>query len=235
MSIVREALLDVGDVPPAAGQLPHEPGVDRAGGEPARLPPASRAPGTWSSSQRSFEPEKYGSRRGPVFCAGSRARARPRASGRCRPPCAGPARRSRGAAGLPVARSQSTIVSRWFVMPIAAMSRAPSLASASACAGRVERSSSRSPRRRARPSRAAESAARTPAARRRACGPRSSKTIARELLVPWSRARRYGMRFLSVTPRPDLQQDERHPPRDLPRKRRHDPPDGFHLRMNRSG
>ena len=37
---------------------------------------------------------------------------------RSAPPCGGPARRSRGARGLPVARSQMTTVSRWFVMPI---------------------------------------------------------------------------------------------------------------------
>ncbi len=38
--------------------------------------------------------------------------------------CGGPATRSRCAIGRPVARSHTTVVSRWLVMPIAAMSRA---------------------------------------------------------------------------------------------------------------
>ena len=45
---------------------------------------------------------------------------------------------------------------------------------------------------RARPSRAAERSAGTPSARRATMAPSWSKTMARELVVPWSRARMYG-------------------------------------------
>ena len=88
------------------------------------------------------------------------------------------------AIGRPVARSQTTVVSRWFVMPMAATSRARD-------AGLGERlvhdAGLRRPdfgRRRARPSRAAERSGGTPAAPSRGSRPTRSKTMARELVVP---------------------------------------------------
>ena len=52
----------------AAGELPYQPRVDGPKGQ-AGLPLArSRAPGTLSSSQRTFVPEKYASSTRPVRC-----------------------------------------------------------------------------------------------------------------------------------------------------------------------
>ncbi len=162
---------DVGDVPPAARQVPDEPGVDRPGGERSRGGPSPR-PGhvvEEPAELRAGEVRVEQEARLPADRGLAAGRAEP-FHGRL--PCAGPATRSRCARGCPVARSQSTTVSRWLVMPIAARSRAARPASSRAPAARRRGSSSRSHRRRARPSRAAESAARTPSARRRARGPR---------------------------------------------------------------
>ena len=60
---------------------------------------------------------------------------------------------------LPVARSQTTVVSRWLVMPIAAMSFGGEAAPSSAPRGRSRPSRSRYPPARARPSRRPENAA----------------------------------------------------------------------------
>ena len=86
---------------------------------------ARRAPGsTRASSPRSTGP-------GRARCArGSALPAAPRSARRC----AGPARRSRDAPAVPVRRSQTTVVSRWFVIPIASSSLAATPAAASASA-----------------------------------------------------------------------------------------------------
>ena len=106
------------------------------------------------------------------WCRRSRRRARGRSARRTSAPC--PAARSssqhrRGAAvlpddrvvrsGWPVARSHSTVVSRWFVMPIAATSRAPMSACGQRFAQHAATASPRSRSGRARPSPAAERSA----------------------------------------------------------------------------
>ena len=88
----------------------------------ASSPRAARcpAPGTWSSSQRSLVAEKYGSSTSPVSARmrGSRPWAFSCShSGAVRRSCQTSARCS----GSPVARSHSTVVSRWLVMPMAAI------------------------------------------------------------------------------------------------------------------
>ena len=93
----------------------------------ARLPGARCARGsTRASWPRSTGRERARSARGSAATAARRS-ARP---------YAGPARRSPGATGRPVPRSQTTVVSRWFVIPIAARSvaRMPAAASASSAA-----------------------------------------------------------------------------------------------------
>ena len=110
-----------------------------------------------------------------------------RAARRSAPRCAGPARRSRGGGAAPVRRSHTTTVSRWLVMPIAAIGLAverghdlgerarrwrPRSRSAS-CSTQpglreVLRELAVRPRRASRPSR-----------RRRACGRRSSRRRSR--------------------------------------------------------
>ena len=99
----------VGRVHRAAGQLPEQPRVDRAEREPAPRAPRLARGSTRASSRRSTD-------RASGRCArGSR---RPAARGTARR-CAGPATRSRGCTGSPVARSQTIVVSRWFAIPIA--------------------------------------------------------------------------------------------------------------------
>src|SRR5688572_29874874 len=105
--------------------------------------------------------------------------------------------------GWPVRRSHTTAVSRWFVMPIAAMSlaRRPAAAIASRATSRcVDQISAGSCSTHAvrgkiwRNSRCAAALAR----------PLSSKTMARELVVPWSSASMCGTR-------PPFRRGSRHP------------------------
>ena len=101
----------------AAGELPEHPRVDgaeREVGVGRRRRP--RAAATTSFDRREVRVEHE-----PGRARGSSARARRRAARRSVRRCAGPATRSRGARGRPVRRSQTTTVSRWFVMPIAAI------------------------------------------------------------------------------------------------------------------
>ena len=117
-----------------------------------------RAPFTLSSSQAILVPEKYGSSSSPVFCENFFSS-----------PCffslwqSAEVRRSCQTMalwiGLPVALSQMTTVSRWLVMPIAAMSEAPRPAVLQRLAAGRDARSARSPRDRARPSRMPDSAA----------------------------------------------------------------------------
>jgi hypothetical protein len=90
------------------------------------------APLTWSSNQRTLVPEKYGSITRPVErrnCSAYPARARNCAhSGSVRRSCQTIA----WWIGAPLARRHSSVVSRWLVMPSAAMSAAFRAALASA-------------------------------------------------------------------------------------------------------
>ena len=93
----------------------------------------SRAPSISSSNHLSFVPEKYGSRRNPVFSRTPASHAARLAAQKSA------VRRSchtiAGAIGSPLALSQTTTVSRWLVIPIPAISAAPTPAPAiAACA-----------------------------------------------------------------------------------------------------
>ena len=80
----------------------------------------SRSPGTLSSIQRIFDAEKYGSTTSPVRCATAFPKPAARHSSQ-----SGAVRRSCQTIALctarPLARSHNTAVSRWFVIPMAAM------------------------------------------------------------------------------------------------------------------
>ena len=113
----------VGDVHAAAGEVPDQPACRWCRTRARPLGARARAPGTWSSSHLSLVPEKYASSTRPVLRAiiGSWPAARSSSQQRRGPPVLpddGVAR-----PGGPVARSHSTVVSRWLVMPMAAMSR----------------------------------------------------------------------------------------------------------------
>ena len=107
-----------------AGEVPQQP-ASRSCRRPARRSRArSRAPGTWSSSQRDLGPGEVGRQR--QARRASRRRSRPaspassRTSASVRVSCQTIALWT----GSPVARSHTTVVSRWLVMPIAATSPA---------------------------------------------------------------------------------------------------------------
>jgi hypothetical protein len=180
----------VGDVQPAAAQLPHQPAVDGAEGELAALGALARAgdvveqPGQLGGGEIGIELQAGA--RAHVLCpAAARRRSH---SAAVRRSCQTIA----GASGATLARSHSTVVSRWLAMPMAATSRRP-------------RRLGERPRARSRagcaqdvlgivldPVRARVVLARTyfllgEAAH--AAGS-ASNTIARELVVPWSRASR---------------------------------------------
>ena len=116
-SIVREALDDVGDVRAAAGELPDEPGVDRAEGELAALGALARAgdvveqPADLGAAEVGID-HQPGALAHQAFGAHlSSARAH-----------CGAVRRSCQTMALwigsPVCRSQRIVVSRWLVMPM---------------------------------------------------------------------------------------------------------------------
>ena len=109
----------VGDVHAAAGQPPDQQAVDGAEGELAALG-ASRAPGDVVEQPGDLGGGEIGIEQQPGAFARPAPR-RPRAQPlRKRRRCGGPARRWRcGSAGR-CARSQTSVVSRWLVMPIAA-------------------------------------------------------------------------------------------------------------------
>ncbi len=189
MSIVREALLTSVTCfrPPVSFQRSHASIV------PAASRPSAarrRASGTCSRSHRSFEPEKYGSSRSPV-----RRRMARSAPALLILSIRGAVRRSCQTIALctawPVARSQRTTVSRWFVMPIAA--RPPALTPAAFNASRAvscvdsQISSGSCSTQPGCGKCWANSRCAAPRLR-----PRPSRTMARELDVPWSRARTYG-------------------------------------------
>ena len=110
----------VGRVHAPARQPPQQEAVDGAEGELAALGPRARAghviedPGDLGGREIRVEPQAG-------LCGDDAPRARPRAAPRTHPPCAGPARRWRCGSARPVARSQTTVVSRWLEMPMATM------------------------------------------------------------------------------------------------------------------
>ena len=195
-SSVREALDASVQCTRAAGELPDEPGVDGAEGEFAALGARPRAghvveqPGELGAGEIGVEHQ-------PGLAREQRRVAAARSSSQIaavRRSCQTMAL----AIGRPVARSQTTVVSRWLVMPMAAMS-----ARARSGPGQRSRSdaglrSPRSPARRARPSPAAGRSAGIPAAPTPRMLPSWSNTMARELVVPWSRARMYFMESLRL-------------------------------------
>ena len=179
----------VGDV--AAAQLEHQPAVDGAEGQLAALGARARA-------RHVFEqPGQFGGREiGVEFEAGALAG--------CVRPCPASRRRSHSpavrrscqtmawATGSPVARSHTHAWSRagWrcrWRRPAHALT--PLRAQHLARARRAGCSRYRGDR--VRPSRAGENAGDIPAARCRGCWPSRSNRMARELVVPWSRARMY--------------------------------------------
>ena len=194
-SSVREALRRVGDVRRAAGdRFQMQPGVDGAERELAALG-ARRA------------------RRGRCRAASElgAGEIRRRAPGRscCGSSVSTPARLQRvaDARGAPVlpddgvvdaarrsARSQTIVVSRWLVMPMAATSARPTPRLAPAPRARTPSCDcARSRRVVLDPAGLRDRSGGTRAARSRRTRPSSSKTIARELVVPWSSARMYFM------------------------------------------
>ena len=111
----------VGGVHLAAGQPPQQVAVDGAEQQFAALGALARAghvieqPGDLGAGEIGIDDQAG-------LCRDHRlVRPRPSAGRRCRR-CGGPARRWRGGSAVPVARSHTTVVSRWLVMPIAAMS-----------------------------------------------------------------------------------------------------------------
>ncbi len=157
----------------------------------------SRPPSTWSRIQRSLVAEKYGSMIRPVRLRTSSSRPSARRLSQMasvRRSCQTMALKI----GLPVARSHTMVVSRWLVMPSAAMSAAESLACSSAArqvASWLFQMSNGS--------------CSTQPGCGKCCGnscwalatiwPARLKTMARELDVPWSSARRYSIRQKRVT------------------------------------
>ena len=153
----------IGHVRLAAGELPQQVGVDRPEGELARLPPPRARPPHYRAARRSSSPRNTGRAaarcaRRPVLVARPRA---PRSIG--------------GAAVLPDdrvvdrlagARSQTTVVSRWLVIPIAGdvLRRHPGARHRGRAVATVmvQMASDR-----ARPSRARDRSAEIPAGRRR--------------------------------------------------------------------
>jgi hypothetical protein len=102
--------------PPERFQISHESIVPKASSPRAAR---ARAPGVLSSSHWSLVPEKYASSTNPVLRVKTASYPAARSASH-----AGAVRRSCHtialATGRPVARSHSTVVSRWLVMPIAA-------------------------------------------------------------------------------------------------------------------
>ena len=133
---------DVGDVHAPPGQPPDEEAVDGAERELARLG-ARAQPGDVVQQPAILVAEKYGSSTRPVRSRTAASCPAAFSARAARRRCGGPARRSRCATGRPSPRSHSTVVSRWLVMPMAAI-RAPrrclASASPSAPAHRAPRS-----------------------------------------------------------------------------------------------
>ena len=142
----------IGGVHRAVGELPDQPGVDVAEAAVRHRGPWRARPGTWSRIQRILLPEKYASITRPVLAAMSGPRGGV-APVPCRSRrCGGIATRWRAISAGPCARSQTTVVSRWLVMPMAAMSRGGDAHAAPAGGARSRSARSRSRGRPAPPS-----------------------------------------------------------------------------------
>ena len=153
----------VGGVHLAAGQPPEQEAVDGAERELAALGARRARRGRCRGSRRSWcrRNRGRGAGRSSAEIAGSWPSAFSFAQmSAVRRSCQTMARWI----GLPVARSQTTVVSRWLVMPMAAMSLALDAGLAERLAADRRRSRSRCPPARARPSRRPGNAAGTPAA-----------------------------------------------------------------------
>ena len=133
ISSVREALVASVTKPPAAGQVPDQEAVDRPRGELAGLGAVGGPRGRGRASRRSWSPRSTG--RSP-----GRSARRPTAWRSLSRSQAGAVRRScqtrAGAIALPVARSQTIVVSRWLVRPMAAI-RSALMPARRACAGHL--------------------------------------------------------------------------------------------------
>ena len=147
-------------------------------------PPAAR-PARGRAARRAWCRRSRRRRRGRCGRAHAPRARRPPAGGRSRR-CADPARRSRGGRRCPVPRSHSTVVSRWLVMPMAAISVGGDARPPRSPAGRPRACRARCPPGRARPSRPWESAARSSFCPVPTARPSRSNTMARLLVVPWS-------------------------------------------------
>ena len=143
----RAARVDgVGDVLRAARELPREPAVDRAEGEFAAFGPRRAARARCRAARRAWCRRNTDRAAGP--CAALTSGSWPSALRRAQ---ASAVRRScqtiAGATGRPVARSHSTVVSRWLVMPTAATSstvaraRASTSAMVAACVAQISSAS----------------------------------------------------------------------------------------------
>ena len=184
---------DVGDVQPAAGQLPDQPGIDGAEGELAALGPVARAghvvehPGDLGAGEVGVD-DQAGLARGSSGSRPSRLQPRRRAAAVRRScqtmalwiGCAGRAVPDHGGLALVGDADGGDVAGG-------------EAGARQGLAGDGELRVARSPAGRARPSRGAGKICRNSRCadgdRRR----RSSKTMARELVVPWSRARTWGM------------------------------------------
>ena len=195
-SIVREALLTSVACTRAAGELPQQPAVDRAEGQLAVRRGDVRAAARGRAASASLVAEKYGSMHQPGARAAPSARGPARAAARTAARCAGPARRWRCAPAAPVRRSHSSVVSRWLVMPMARDVARPAARPWPAPRAPSPAAWPRSPSGRARPSRAAGRSGGTRAAPCATMRPCASKTMLRELDVPWSSARMWPMAVL---------------------------------------
>ena len=165
-SSVREALVASVACDLAAGQPPQQIAIDGAEQQFAALGAFARAgdvvedPGDFGAGEIGIEIRPVLRRDRGLVAFGLQSRRR------CRR-CGGPARRWRGGSPCRCARSHTTVVSRWLVMPIAAMSLAVDAGLRQRLAADGDASRSRCPRARARPSRRPENAAGIPAARSR--------------------------------------------------------------------
>ena len=157
---VREALVASVTCRRAAGQVPDQQAVDGPRGQLAGLGAASGAgdvveqPGDLGGREVRVEHQARSARRSRRGGRGAARRSRP---------CGGPARRSPGRSPGRSPRSQTTVVSRWLVRPMAASRSAPSPALGQRPRRRAARPSRRGPRGRARPSPASGRSAATSA------------------------------------------------------------------------
>ena len=110
----------VGGVDFAAGKPPEQETIDCAESQPARRR-GLRAPRHGRAARRSWWQRNTG-RAAALYAPRSRASCPAPAAPHRRRRCGGPARRWRCGSACPVARSQTMVVSRWLVMPMAATS-----------------------------------------------------------------------------------------------------------------